>query len=137
MRARRPADAELLDAARRAGKHAWAPYSGFKVGAALRCADGTVVPGCNVENASFGLTICAERAALARAVSEGKTAFTAIAVVGHGRRGRHLRPCGACRQVLAEFGDLDVLCEDRGFRLSDLLPETFRFRPRRSGRRPR
>jgi len=83
---------------------AYVPYSNFKVGAALRCADGTIFSGCNVENASYGLAICAERTAIVKAVSEGKTKFTTIAVAAL-NNGLFVSPCGACRQVLSEFND--------------------------------
>jgi len=120
---------QLVDAARAARRKAYAPYSRFRVGAALLAADGTVYTGANVENASYGLTICAERVAIGNAVSDGRRRFRAIAVVASGRQ---VTPCGACRQVLAEFGDLEVLVADarRGappatFRLRDLLPAAF------------
>jgi len=122
-------DRKLLALARAAARRAYAPYSRFQVGAALLCRDGTVVTGCNVENASYGLSICAERVAIATAVSEGKRAFEAIAVVALGRRGRNVRPCGACRQVMAEFGaKMRVVCEDLTTTVADLLPERFVFR---------
>ena len=98
-------DTELLQAAKDAMQNAYAPYSGFSVGAALLTADGRVFTGCNIENASFSLTACAERTALFKAVSEGCRRFSAIAVVG-GRNGKcdsFATPCGACRQALSEF----------------------------------
>jgi len=99
----------LLARAREARTHAYAPYSRFPVGAALLTEDGEVFAGCNVENASFGLTICAERVALQKAVSEGRRRFRAIAVTGP-EDDVPLAPCGACRQVLYEFGaDLAVV----------------------------
>ena len=101
-------DADLLAAALAARERAYAPYSQFAVGAALECDDGTIVTGCNVENASYGLTMCAERTALFAAVASGHTLFRAIAVAGP--PGVTTPPCGACRQVLAEFGrDLRVI----------------------------
>ncbi|MFZ5919371.1 MAG: cytidine deaminase [Chloroflexota bacterium] len=121
------ADQALVAAARQARERAYAPYSGFAVGAALRTPAGRVIAGGNVENVSFGLTICAERAALVRAVAEGEREFEAIAVVSRGGAA----PCGACRQVLAEFNpDLRIIVADldghsREFRLSELLPEAF------------
>lgn len=92
---------ELMEAARKALEHAHAPYSGYKVGAALLCADGTVITGCNVENGSYGLTNCAERTAVFSAIAAGRTTFIAIAVAASGEPTPF--PCGACRQVLAEF----------------------------------
>jgi cytidine deaminase len=89
----------LIEAARRAQAQAYAPYSDFAVGAAVLGADGRVFPGCNVENSSFGLTVCAERNAVAAAIAGG-TRPTAVAVVVNGKP---VPPCGACRQVLAEF----------------------------------
>ncbi len=93
---------DLMASARRAAAHSWSPYSRFPVGAALLCADGTVVAGTNVENRSYGLTNCAERSALFAAVSDGKRSFQALAVYCAGSRGP-VPPCGACRQVLSEF----------------------------------
>ena len=95
-------DRELLTRAVAAREAAYAPYSGFTVGAALLCADGTVYTGCNIENASYTPTVCAERTAFFKAVSEGKRAFTAIAVAGGSQP---CPPCGVCRQVMAEFCD--------------------------------
>jgi len=92
---------ELLEAAARAAQNAHAPYSDYKVGAALLCADGDVFTGCNVENASYGLTNCAERTAVFTAVAAGRKEFIAMAVVADGENLPY--PCGACRQVLAEF----------------------------------
>jgi cytidine deaminase len=125
--ARRRSD--LVDAARRARDHAHAAFSHFKVGAALETSDGTIVTGCNVENATYGLTICAERVAMFKAISEGHRSFTRIAVVAD--TGEPTPPCGACRQILWEFGgDLEVvlanLKEEKGIhRLRDLLPLPF------------
>ncbi|MDA8192602.1 MAG: cytidine deaminase [Thermaerobacter sp.] len=121
--------ADLVQAARGIRARAYAPYSHFPVGAALLCADGTVITGVNVENASSPLACCAERAAVYAAVAAGQQVFRAIAVVGGERP---LTPCGGCRQVLAEFGDLTVVAATpdpavpvRSFRLSALLPESF------------
>ena len=98
----------LVTAARQARERAVAPYSNFKVGAALETADGTIVTGCNVENASYGLTICAERVAMFKALSEGHRRFTRMAVVADTID--PTSPCGACRQVLWEFGhDLEIV----------------------------
>ncbi len=93
--------AELLAAADQARQQAHAPYSHYRVGAAVLAPDGSITTGCNVENASYGLTICAERVAIASAVAEGKTQFTALAIVAG--EGATPFPCGACRQVLSEF----------------------------------
>jgi cytidine deaminase len=102
---RRPAtpdEIELYEAAKAAREHAYARYSEFPVGAALQLADGRVVQGANIENASFGLTVCAERTAVFTAVYEGAREFRAIAVAGHDGLAT-LLPCGGCRQVLSEF----------------------------------
>ncbi len=96
-----PSAKELIEAARAARAQAYAPYSGFAVGAAVETLDGTVITGANVENASYGLSLCAERAALARAIAEGHRRFRAIAVAGP--EGAMTAPCGTCRQVIAEF----------------------------------
>ena len=128
-------DLELLQQAVKARENAYTPYSGFRVGAALEGASGTVYLGCNVENAAFGPTNCAERTAFFKAVSEGERRFTRIAIVG-GREGEALAftaPCGVCRQVMAEFcrpesfriilgtGEGDL----RSYTLAQLLPESF------------
>ena len=119
----------LLDAARAVRLNAFAPFSGFKVGAALETADGRVITGCNVENATYGLTICAERVAVVKAVSEGERKFTRIAIVAD--TDDPTPPCGACRQILWEFGgDLEIIlgnlhAEKGRFRLRDLLPHPF------------
>ena len=98
----------LVEAARRAREHAVATFSGFKVGAALETADGTVVTGCNVENATYGITVCAERVAMFKALSEGHRAFTRIVVVAD--TAAPTPPCGACRQILWEFGgNLEII----------------------------
>jgi cytidine deaminase len=97
----------LVAAARAARVHAVAPYSGFKVGAALLTADGVIYGGCNVENATYGLTVCAERVALLKALSEGARQFVAVAVVADTEA--PTPPCGACRQLLWEYcGDIPV-----------------------------
>ena len=95
-------DAALFAAARAARERAYAPYSAFRVGAAVRCTDGAIYSGANVENASYGLSMCAERTALFTAVASGRIAFEALAIAGPERVATP--PCGACRQVLAEFG---------------------------------
>lgn len=123
-------DDALVRAAIEARAHAWSPYSGFAVGAALLCADGTVYTGCNVENVTFGLTTCAEQVAILKAVSEGRRAFTKVAVVSPSDP--PAAPCGLCRQMMVEFAaDLEVLiCSPAGVvertTLAALLPRAFR-----------
>lgn len=125
----RPGEVDLVDAARRAREFADAAFSHFKVGAALETADGAIISGCNIENATYGLTICAERVAMFKALSEGHRAFTRIAVVAD--TDAPTPPCGACRQILWEFGgNLEVqlanLTEHKGtHQLKDLLPLPF------------
>lgn len=120
---------DLVAAARKARELAVAPYSRFKVGAALETADGTIVTGCNIENSTYGLTLCAERVAVFKAVSEGHRAFTRVAVVADTQD--PTPPCGPCRQILWEFcGDIEVvlanLTEEKGtYRLRELLPLPF------------
>ncbi len=97
----------LITMAMQARENAYAPYSGFKVGAALLTKAGTVYGGCNIENASYGLTVCAERTAVYKAVSEGERVFQAIAVIGGEQT--YAYPCGACLQVLREFGNLLII----------------------------
>jgi cytidine deaminase len=121
--------AALLDAADQAAKNAHVPYSKFHVGAALVAEDGTVFPGCNVENVSYGLTNCAERTAVFSAVAAGHKRFKAIAIVQHAND-EPCWPCGACRQVLAEFNpDMDVIFREgdgvRVTKLHELLPHCF------------
>jgi cytidine deaminase len=124
-----PALDPLVASARRARRDAVAPYSGFKVGAALLTADGTVVTGCNIENATYGLTVCAERVAIFTALAAGHRRFTRIAVVADTEA--PTPPCGACRQILWEFaGDVEVVLanlrrETGRHKLSDLLPLPF------------
>jgi cytidine deaminase len=119
----------LLQAAVAARERAHAPFSGFKVGAALEDASGGIHTGCNVENATYGLTICAERVAVFKAVSEGVRKFTRIAVAAE--TATLTPPCGACRQILWEFcGDIEVILADpegrsERFRLKDLYPRPF------------
>jgi cytidine deaminase len=122
-------DSDLTAAARRAREHAHAPFSNFKVGAALETADGQVITGCNIENATYGLTMCAERVAMFKALSEGHRTFRRIAIVA--ATDAPTPPCGACRQILWEFGgDLEVILANTRrvtaqFRLSELLPHPF------------
>jgi len=120
---------DLVDAARAAMEHAHAPYSRFRVGAAIRTRSGRIYFGCNVENAAFGLAICAERGAVSAAVAAGERDFLELAIVSSS--GLPTPPCGACRQVLAEFAeDLPiVLAGDRDTvrtTLARLLPAAFR-----------
>lgn len=122
-------DRELINIAVEASGKAYAPYSGFAVGAALECDSGSVYTGCNVENASYGCTICAERTAVCKAVSEGHRHFRRIAVYADSEQ--YCMPCGLCRQVLHEFSpELEVLSV-RGdgryvsYSLKELLPKSF------------
>lgn len=127
---------ELVEKALEARSAAYTPYSGFRVGAALLCADGTVYGGCNIENAAFGPSCCAERTAFFKAVSEGKREFSAIAIVG-GPAGKEPEdfcpPCGVCRQVMMEFCDprsFLVFCASspeqyQAYTLAQLLPKGF------------
>ena len=118
---------ELIDLAKQVRKKAYAPYSRYKVGAALLGKSGKIYTGCNVENASYGHTICAERAAIVKAVSEGEREFEAVAVVT--KNGGS--PCGACRQVLSEFSPeliIYIADKDGAYRtttLKKLLPDSF------------
>ncbi len=123
---------QLISDARKAREFAYAPYSGFQVGAALMTKDGKVFSGCNVEISNFSTTICAERTALVKAVSEGYQEFVAIAVIAD--RPMPTSPCGQCRQALNQFGpDMEVIMattqndEIEVMSLSDLLPRSFRM----------
>jgi cytidine deaminase len=125
-----PTDAAaLLAAARRVRLNAAADFSHFQVGAALETDDGHIITGCNVENATYGLTVCAERVAVFKAISEGHRRFRRVAVVAD--TGAPTPPCGACRQILWEFGgDLEVILgnlerETVRYQLRDLLPVPF------------
>jgi cytidine deaminase len=118
----------LIEAARRVQANAYAPYSNYAVGAALQCEDGSVFVGCNVENASYGLTNCAERVAIAAAVSQGQRRFRRIVIVSNSDP--PAAPCGACRQVLREFSrDLEVHAvgpkRTLQWKLTELLPAAF------------
>ena len=121
----------LVEAARAAQEHAYCPYSRYRVGAALEAEDGTVFTGCNVESASYGLTVCAERAAVVAAVSAGVRRFRRIVVASDSEP--PAPPCGACRQVLAEFGS-EIAVESVGptqskrWTLRELLPDAFHGR---------
>jgi cytidine deaminase len=135
-----PARDELIRAALEAQKRAYAPYSNFPVGAAIRTASGKIYQGVNVENVSYGLTICAERVAASAAVAAGDRDFTAIAIVSRGG----VTPCGACRQFLAEFNPtlrvvmVDSEQQDHGYQatLDDLLPSRFDKSKLDAGKRP-
>ena len=126
-----PTAAALIAAARDARRHARAPYSKFKVGAALETKDGLIVTGCNIENATYGLTICAERVAMFKALSEGHRSFRRIAIAVAFDTQGPTPPCGACRQILWEFGgDLEIILantrrETGRHRLKELLPMPF------------
>lgn len=119
---------KLVEMAYEAMEYAYAPYSKFKVGAALLTKSGKVYTGCNVEIASFGATNCAERTAIYKAISEGEREYAAIAVVSSSKEFTY--PCGICRQVIVEFGkDIDIVVADEtGYtvmRIDDLLPKSF------------
>ncbi len=122
----------LIESAAQALKNAYAPYSSYRVGAALLCADGSVICGCNIENASYGLTNCAERTAIFSAISQGHRNFSALALVSDGDA--LPIPCGACRQVLVEFctPDFEIYCSTtknleviKKFMLGELFPNAF------------
>ena len=120
---------ELIELAKKASKKAYSKYSGFSVGAALLTKDGRVFTGCNIENGSYSLTVCAERTAIFKAVSEGFTDFEAIAIVGgaDGDLSEPCFPCGACLQVMSEFcgGGFRVILTDREYTLDELFPNRF------------
>ncbi|MCD6551624.1 cytidine deaminase [Thermotoga sp.] len=122
---------KLVEIALRARERAYAKYSGFRVGAALLTKSGRVFTGVNVENASYGLTVCAERVAVFKAISEGEREFVAIAIASDSSE--KTVPCGACRQVLYEFSeDMDVIMANRNrdyeiVKLKDLLPKGFKL----------
>lgn len=121
-------DKELLEAALVARERAYAPYSKFLVGAAVRAASGKIYTGCNIENASYGLTVCAERNALFSAVGAGEREFTALCVVGDTEA--PISPCGACRQVMAEFKVKRIILANlkgdvKEYTLDELLPLSF------------
>ena len=122
-------DRELINTAREAMKNAYVPYSRMPVGAALECEDGVVVTGCNVENAAFGSSVCAEQTAVCKAVSSGRRRFRRIAIVANSKN--YYYPCGNCRQFLNEFAPNIEILSVRGdgryvsYRLSDLYPRPF------------
>ncbi len=129
-----PEDQALIEAARQAQQRAYAPYSGYAVGAAVRTTDGRLFTGCNIENASYGLSVCAERVAVFRAVADGARSIQAVAVVTQDGA----TPCGACRQVLMEFASKPEECviwiatPDQimaRHTLSELLPNAFVWPP--------
>ncbi|HDK26873.1 MAG TPA: cytidine deaminase [Candidatus Atribacteria bacterium] len=119
----------LFKEAKKAREKAYTPYSKFKVGAAVLTTDGKIFTGCNIENASFGLTVCAERVAILKAISEGSYKFEAMAIIGDTKR--PCSPCGACRQVISEFGeDIKIAMSNlkgdvKIKKISELLPEAF------------
>ena len=119
---------KLIEMAVSARERAFCPYSSFRVGAAVLCSDGKIYTGCNIENASYSATVCAERTAIFKAISEGERDFCRIAIVG-GRDTFDVSfpPCGVCRQVMAEFcdGDFEIILEGGEFKLGELLPEGF------------
>ena len=127
---------ELIKAALKARENSYSPYSHFKVGAALLCKDGSIYQGCNIENAAYTPTICAERTAIFKAVSDGKRGFQAIAIVGGRENAKELdycAPCGVCRQVMMEFTDAKEFVillarsenDYKKFTLEELFPEGF------------
>lgn len=122
-------DEKLIDAAKKAREKAFAPYSNFKVGAAVETKSGKIFTGCNIENASYGLTICAERVAIFKAISEGEKEFVNLAVVADTET--LTPPCGACRQIIWEFcGDVPVTFsnlegETETLQMKELLPRAF------------
>lgn len=124
-------DRELLSLAQEASENAYAPYSRFKVGAALECLNGRIFTGCNIENGALGSTMCAERVAIYKALSEGENHFYRIAIYGESEG--YCMPCGACLQVMNEFSkDLEVLCARAlggyvSYKLKELLPHPFKL----------
>ncbi|MCL2126263.1 MAG: cytidine deaminase [Oscillospiraceae bacterium] len=122
-------DRKLIDLATEVMENSYSPYSRFKVGAVVECSDGSIFMGCNIENAAFGATMCAEAAAIASAVSAGKRSFKRMAITSEGSV--YCFPCGSCRQLLSEFSpDIEVLCARAdgryvSYSLSALLPMAF------------
>lgn len=127
---------ELMKIAQDQRKSSYSPYSGFSVGAALLCDNGTVYTGCNIENSAFSPTVCAERVAFFKAVSDGIYNFKAIAIAGgkHGKDEENCAPCGVCRQVMAEFcsPEFKIVLVENGiikiYALGDLLPKSFELK---------
>ena len=118
----------LIDAAREARTKAYSPYSGFAVGVALQTTSGDIHTGCNIENLSFGLTLCAERSAIASAISSGDRDFTAIAIVADSKE--PAVPCGACRQILSEFNpNFKIVCATLGGKVEEFDLATIFPRP--------
>ena len=128
-------DRQLIDIAINAMDNAYTPYSGFKVGAALLTKGGKVYTGCNIENASFSPTVCAERTSFFKAISEGETDFVKIAIVGgqDGNLTDYCTPCGVCRQVISEFctGDFEIVlyngADSKTLTLDEMLPYRFKL----------
>lgn len=124
---------KLMERAVEAREYSYSPYSGFRVGAALLCEDGLVYTGCNIENSAYGPTNCAERTAFFKAISEGKRKFKKIAIAGGKEELISCYPCGVCRQVMAEFCDLnefEIICGTSRsgleiYKLKELLPKAF------------
>lgn len=120
---------KLLEAAKKAMANAYAPYSAFKVGAAILAENGEIYSGCNFENSSFGAGTCAERVALGSAIAAGQKNFKSILIIADADS---IIPCGICRQALSEFGDFEVICKSRKdtkkYMLSELLPESFKLK---------
>ena len=126
-------DKELVEIALKAMGNSYAPYSNFSVGCALLCDDGSVYTGCNVENSSYGATLCAERVAAAKAISEGKTRFIKMAVISSGNE--FTMPCGICRQFMSEFvgPGFEIICANRlsefvKYNFSGLFPYAFELK---------
>ena len=123
---------ELMKQAERAFEHSYSPYSGIRIGAAVVAGSGKIYTGTNIENASYGATICAERSAISKAVSDGETEITAVAVTGD--IDDYAYPCGICRQVISEFmkPDMEIAVSGKNkemkvFKLKELLPSAFEF----------
>ncbi|AWR94494.1 cytidine deaminase [Acidianus brierleyi] len=126
-----PSDKELIEIALKATQNSYAPYSKINVGAALLTENGKIITGCNVENSSYGLSICAERVAIFNAISSGERKFKKIAIINS--EGNGMMPCGACRQVMEEFSnDIEIITLDKNkrivkYKLDELLPNAFKL----------